>query len=51
MMDMKSPGRLSMGGRKTFLGVPKNTLSSKPNLGSLDKATNRGKNEACIKKG
>ena len=47
----KYAGGLAMSGKKTFLGVPKNTLSSKPNMGSIDKATNRGKNEACIKKG
>ena len=51
MMDMKSPGRLAVSGKKTFLGVPRNKISSKSNMSCLDKANSRGKDEAKIKKG
>lgn len=50
-VDGKSPGKLDMSGKKTFLGVPKSKVSSAPNMGALDKATTRGKDEALIKKG
>ena len=50
-VDGKDKGKLSMKGKKTFLGVPRNTLSSKSKMSCIDKANTRGKNEAKIKKG
>ena len=43
-------GMLDMKGKKTFLGVPKNKISSKSDMSCIDKATKRGENTAKLGK-